>query len=251
MARRLRIGTVLALLVVLGACTDMSALERSGTTSSTTTPQLGQPVAADGGSVSWESVVRADGARVATVDGQQLLRLDGVDPSVVLFADRPQRLAGELRVDELLALWHGGAFGEDPPNAAVVLDDAVVSVELRGAVLDPATSRVLFVVDQLATVDGAPAPLLPEGDLGPVTLFVDGTRAPVDGQITDPVDQTNVAVLGDAPAQAMGNLYQTIGASLGIAFENAQGVYQPPGTMSASTDQSVALLESMDTLTPG
>lgn len=31
---------------------------------------------------------------------------------------------------------------------------------------------------------------------------------PVNSQITDAVTQTNVKVVGEAPAQAMGNLYQ-------------------------------------------
>ena len=56
-----------------------------------------------------------------------------------------------------------------------------------------------------------------------------------------------MAVLGEAPAQAMGNLYQTIQASLGVAFQNAQGAYRSPDVMQATTDQSVALLEAMDT----
>jgi len=43
---------------------------------------------------------------------------------------------------------------------------------------------------------------------------------PVNGMITDAVTQSNVAVLGSAPAQAMGTVYQTAAHSLGIMFEN-------------------------------
>lgn len=43
----------------------------------------------------------------------------------------------------------------------------------------------------------------------------------VNSQITDAVTQSNVKVLGDAPAMAMGTIYQTAAHSIGIAFENA------------------------------
>lgn len=43
----------------------------------------------------------------------------------------------------------------------------------------------------------------------------------VNNQITDAVTQTNVKVVGDAPAMAMGNLYQTIGSSVAMAAANA------------------------------
>ncbi|MEM9455038.1 MAG: RebB family R body protein [Myxococcota bacterium] len=39
--------------------------------------------------------------------------------------------------------------------------------------------------------------------------------------ITDSVTQVNTKVLGDAPAQAMGTLYQTAAATSGIAIQNA------------------------------
>lgn len=43
----------------------------------------------------------------------------------------------------------------------------------------------------------------------------------VNSQITDAVTQANVKVLADAPAMAMGSIYQTLTHSLGIAMENA------------------------------
>lgn len=43
----------------------------------------------------------------------------------------------------------------------------------------------------------------------------------VNDQITDAVTQANVKVLGDAPAVAMGALYQTIAQATGIAAQNA------------------------------
>ncbi len=43
----------------------------------------------------------------------------------------------------------------------------------------------------------------------------------VNSQITDAVTQTNVKVLGDAPAQSMALVYQTMAHSLSLAMQNA------------------------------
>lgn len=43
----------------------------------------------------------------------------------------------------------------------------------------------------------------------------------VNSQITDAVTQTNVKVLGEAPAQAMATLYQVASQAAGIAISNA------------------------------
>lgn len=67
--------------------------------------------------------------------------------------------------------------------------------------------------------------------------------APVNDQITDAVTQANVKVVGNAPAQAMGQLYQSISASLGTAAHNAVAAQQQAQiTAQAATTQGVALL---------
>ena len=48
-------------------------------------------------------------------------------------------------------------------------------------------------------------------------------NTPVNGMITDAVTQANVKVLGDAPAMAMGSLYQSLAHSHGILYENQPG----------------------------
>lgn len=47
-------------------------------------------------------------------------------------------------------------------------------------------------------------------------------QTPVNSQITDAVTQTNVKVLGEAPAQSMALVYQTMAHSISLAMENAQ-----------------------------
>ena len=47
-------------------------------------------------------------------------------------------------------------------------------------------------------------------------------NTPVNGQITDAVTQTNVKVLGEAPAHSMAIVYQTLAHSISLVMENAQ-----------------------------
>ena len=44
----------------------------------------------------------------------------------------------------------------------------------------------------------------------------------VNSQVTDAITQTNVKVLGEAPAQSMALIYQTTAHSISLAMENAQ-----------------------------
>lgn len=43
----------------------------------------------------------------------------------------------------------------------------------------------------------------------------------VNGQITDSVTQSNVSVLGAAPAMAMGSMYQSSAHATGLMFQNS------------------------------
>jgi hypothetical protein len=48
----------------------------------------------------------------------------------------------------------------------------------------------------------------------------------VNSEITDSVTQANVQVLGDAPAIAMGNVYQAVAQALATAAQNAANAQQ-------------------------
>lgn len=54
----------------------------------------------------------------------------------------------------------------------------------------------------------------------------------VNDQITDSVTQTNVHVIAEAPAMAMGSLYQSMAHSLGIAYENSVAQQQNSNSLS-------------------
>jgi|SaaInl8_200m_RNA_FD_contig_121_92705_length_2156_multi_5_in_0_out_0_2 hypothetical protein len=68
----------------------------------------------------------------------------------------------------------------------------------------------------------------------------------VSGQITDSVSSTNVEVVGDAPAQAMGSLYQSMAQAIGLAGGNAVTEQQQVNvTNQTSTTLGLSLLWSM------
>ncbi len=74
----------------------------------------------------------------------------------------------------------------------------------------------------------------------------------LNSQITDAVTQSNVKVLGDAPAVAMGNLFQATAQALANAAHNAAhnattSIQQTNVTAQAATAMGVATLYSIDT----
>jgi len=72
---------------------------------------------------------------------------------------------------------------------------------------------------------------------------------PMNGMITDAVTQTNVEVLGNAPAMAMGAIYQSLSHSTGILYENAVSSQQQLNIAGqAATNQAVIQIYSVDTM---
>ncbi len=65
-------------------------------------------------------------------------------------------------------------------------------------------------------------------------------------QITDAITQTNAKVLGEAPAMAMGNLYQVVGNQFAMASANAVYSQQQANvTYQAASTLGVAKLLSL------
>ena len=72
---------------------------------------------------------------------------------------------------------------------------------------------------------------------------------PGTGMSTDAVTQANVKVLGDAPAMAMGAIYQSLAHSTGILYENAASSQQQLAIAGqAATNQGVIQIYSVDTM---
>ena len=69
----------------------------------------------------------------------------------------------------------------------------------------------------------------------------------VNDQITDAISQTNVKVLGDAPAESMGMLYQMMAQSTGMSMQNMVSNQQHKNTIdSAVVTGAVTLLYTLD-----
>lgn len=71
----------------------------------------------------------------------------------------------------------------------------------------------------------------------------------VNDQITDAVTQSNVKVVGEAPAMALANVYQTAAHSTGLMFENAVNNQNQQNILGqAATTQGVMQIYSIDTV---
>ncbi|AZD52030.1 putative RebB like protein [Pseudomonas chlororaphis subsp. aurantiaca] len=70
----------------------------------------------------------------------------------------------------------------------------------------------------------------------------------VSPQITDAVTQTNVKVVAEAPAMSMGTIYQSMGQSVAILFQNSVSAQQQQNTLAqAATNQGVMQIYSVNT----
>lgn len=71
----------------------------------------------------------------------------------------------------------------------------------------------------------------------------------VNDQITDAITQSNIKVIGEAPAFAMGSIYQSMAHSTGILFQNAVAAQQQQNTLAqAAANQGVMQIYSIDTV---
>jgi len=71
----------------------------------------------------------------------------------------------------------------------------------------------------------------------------------VNSQITDAITQANVKVIGESPAMAMGQIYQSLAHSTGLLFENAVSAQQQQAIAAqAATNQGVIQIYSVDTM---
>ncbi len=72
---------------------------------------------------------------------------------------------------------------------------------------------------------------------------------PLNGQVTDAVTQSNLSVLGAAPAMAMGSIYQSLAHGTGILYQNSVNA-QMQGAIAgqAATNLGVIQIYSANTL---
>jgi len=115
--------------------------------------------------------------------GAYRLQLTGVSPRVTTFTDRPRRRAGRQSLESFVTSWKANGFAADPPNAALVLDNArasrdVVLLTLSHPRYDRAQQTLTYRATPLHGHDTALASFarradpVSAGDLGAASLFV-------------------------------------------------------------------------------
>ncbi len=144
----------------------------------------------------WLMVIQGE---VTTVDDGALTM--AVPPTAIVFTDRPARQAAVIGLSAFIeSAWAGdGTFRTDPPNAALV--DETNSTIAIIVITDMQFADGMLTLS-VTILEGS---LLSSGQT--IALTIDAIPTPVNGQITDAVTQANTKVLGDAPAEAMGNVY--------------------------------------------
>ncbi|WP_047248618.1 RebB family R body protein [Chromobacterium subtsugae] len=71
----------------------------------------------------------------------------------------------------------------------------------------------------------------------------------MNSQITDAVTQSNVKVVGEAPAMALGSLFQSMAHSTGLLYQNAVSNQQQQTALNmAAANQGVMQLYSVDSM---
>ncbi len=107
-------------------------------------------------------------AKEATVEGTKLT-LKGINPLVIFFADRPERIAGHLTLPAFLKEWDQGkdSFAKDPPNATLstVADDKISYAVVE--IMNPKLNGQDLTYD-IRVLDGTPPA---KGGLS--SLFID------------------------------------------------------------------------------
>lgn len=106
--------------------------------------------------------------------GEGTMTLTGVAPTTVYFSDRPNRIAGQVRLDSLLyTLAQEGTFRDSPPNAVLVMleDEGVQDVVM--VLTGPAALEDETLTFPIQILDGDPPPTASS-----VSLFVDSAGAP-------------------------------------------------------------------------
>ncbi|MDQ4132687.1 MAG: hypothetical protein M3179_05645 [Actinomycetota bacterium] len=241
---RRRVAVAVTVVVLLGAaCSSSKKDEARPEERPTRRPAPGS---------SLFTVSASGGSFQKTDERHYVVRLTGVAGTVVRFSDRPARLADTMTTAGLVASWHT-LFGDDPPNAALVLtegsaDEDAVVLTLNRPRYDPTTATLEFDGTLVADVAAAnrlgfsPAevdPALP-GSFGDVTLFIDDGGAPpataafyvtfsgeTKGEVTKPINNVIAyTATGEAlPEPVLGASAIPYDELRGMAFDATNNLY--------------------------
>lgn len=174
-------GLAAALAVVSGIALYYASVETQAPVSTI----MGQE---SDGSAQFLFVQHASSGSLARDGDAYTLTLNGVSESTVRFADRPYRYVDSIATSSFVDQWFLGndSFEDDPPNAALVLDDSggqkTIIVELLNPVFDGGTQTLTYKVVAAGesggfTTFGRDGSVNQEGDIsgefGQATLVID------------------------------------------------------------------------------
>jgi hypothetical protein len=143
------------------------------------------PVAGDG---NWLFTVSFDSGALSPLtdsDGSAMLTLTGIDPVILAFTDRPERMVALVQAQTFVEILQ--ATKNDPPNAALASQQAgsgqeePIVIELRSAIYDATAETLSFEVGMVpgqseATPIGSS---VPPSTLQGGYLFIDDVQIPV------------------------------------------------------------------------
>lgn len=210
------------------------------------------------GEESWLFAQSAANASLEPHGDGALLVLSGLSPVTVGFTDRPDRDSRSLDSSWFLTRWDT-LFGDDPPNAALVLpdeDERTIVVTIAEARYGAGARDGFYVVSAL---DGGRDGLPIGEDLGPASLFIDDVSSPEDlgeGSESTEVELTVASVTADdVTVLYMGmntNEPQSFGNSIVVWEGDGVGWNEPPLATAAVQDDAPAgsLSVAIPNLTP-
>jgi len=178
------------------------------------------------------------GTLVPQGDGSMLLTLEDPDPRAVFFSDRPSRDSGTLSTPMLIDTLFGG---EDPPNAALVIEgegaSGVLPIELSNPVLgdDSVTYTATLLENFSSGLSHYQAALVTQGPeaFGEVALFLDGSwRYTIGGYATKNVvaPSSSITFVNDGPG------------SLQVSAQGGRNITVRPGSSHGFTVAGGGLL---------
>jgi hypothetical protein len=102
---------------------------------------------------------------------KKTLTLEGVNPSVTFFSDRPYRIAGHVLIPGFIQLWDegGDSFKDDPPNANISILEGGKVKSAVVEIADPQFKNNQLTYKVVKVLDGD----LPSSG-GTCSLFIDG-----------------------------------------------------------------------------
>jgi hypothetical protein len=165
--RRLLIPSTLVVAVLaIGGCGGGDDDGSGGTTTAGAQP---------GGELFTQTTHKGTLSPIAGRDDVFKLTFDQASPDVTVFTDRPVRSASTEALPDFVNLWDRRGFGQDPPNAALVLDEEPDDADTAVFTLaDPTYDQGSGAVSYTAThVSGGTSSLPSDEHIDPPPTFGD------------------------------------------------------------------------------